>query len=236
LYFNVLVLNMYYCNQCNKNYKNLASLTSHKYRYHPYMDKVKLLNEKMQHSESDLELPRIDQNQVWKNQDQGWNNTMSIDLLKADLDRYKKLALKLDTQLMQIRTQQTGTGVKTANDTNYKEDVKLMKDQSETNKIKLSLLEKKVESLIETNIEFLSCFTNLKTSNFYKEDEDDSGSDNSNVSRQYSEKMEGDRQKFTEHLSDAEISEVHSEGINSNVKPSDDDTSTSTQSDTSSEQ
>ena len=143
---------MHYCDQCDKKYKTSRSLDTHKSRYHPYSKKVKYSDSdnKSQDSESDE-----DQSVDLKQYSQIRKNKFDVTLLKDDVDRLTNRVWDLDMKMVVPNlTHQMGGGSKILDDNKiHKEELETIKDQSRTNRVKLSTIEDKLEKLIESSQE-----------------------------------------------------------------------------------
>ena len=139
---------MHYCNQCDKKYKTRRSLYTHNSRYHPYSKKVKFSdNTSPEENEFDE-----DRSTDVKQYSQIMRNKFDLTLLKDDVDRLSKQVWGLDMKMVVPNlTPQTGGGSKILDDNKiHKEELEFLKDQSRINKAKLSTVEDKLESLIES--------------------------------------------------------------------------------------
>jgi hypothetical protein len=145
---------MHYCDQCDKKYKTSRSLVTHNSRFHPYSKKVKYSDNASdntsQKSESDE-----DRSTDIKQYSQIMKNKFDLTLLKDDVDRLTKRVWGLDMEMVVPNlTHQTGGGSKILdNNKIHKEELETIKDQSSTNKVKLSTIEDKLENLVESSQE-----------------------------------------------------------------------------------
>ena len=135
---------MYYCVKCDKKYKTSRSLDTHNSRYHPYSKKVKYSDNVSLESEFDE-----DRSTDVKQYSQIIRNKSDLTLLKNDIDKLSKQVWDLDMKM--LFPKQMGSGSKSLDDNKiHKEELESLKDQERTNKVKLSTIEDKLESLIES--------------------------------------------------------------------------------------
>lgn len=157
---------MYNCNQCDKRYKNTASLATHKYRYHPYSKRNKLANKTFDKSE-DIETNSIisGTSSINANYDelldsQIYSNTFNIEVLNSELNSLRNLVRELDGKVLLQCIDVEHIKRKT----NYHDDIKTpssvlpkdnstellaIKDQNRNSSQRLSAIEDKLEDLIE---------------------------------------------------------------------------------------
>ena len=155
---------MYNCNQCDKWYKNPASLTTHKYRYHPYSKKNKLANKTFDKSE-DIETNSIISrtSPINANYDELLDsqidrNTFDIVVLNSELIRLSNLVRELDFKVLlqcndveHIKRKTNHDNIKTPSSVMPKDnstELLAITDQNRNNNQRLSAIEDKLEDLI----------------------------------------------------------------------------------------
>ena len=156
---------MYNCSQCDKRYKNPASLATHKYRYHPYLKRSKLANKTFDKSE-DIETNSIisGTSSINDNYDdlldrQIDRNTFDIVVLNSELTSLSNLVRGLDFKVLlqcndveHIKRKTIHDNIKTPSSVMPKEnstELLAIKDQNRSNNQRLSAIEDKLEDLIK---------------------------------------------------------------------------------------
>ena len=156
---------MYNCNQCDKRYKNPASLATHKYRYHPYLKRSKLANKTFDKS-ADIETNSIISrtSSINANYDELLDsqidrNTFDIVVLNSELISLRNLVRELDFKVLlqcndveHIKRKTNHDNIKTSSSVMPKEnstELLAIKDQNRSNNQRLSAIEDKLEDLIK---------------------------------------------------------------------------------------